>query len=105
MDLLSNTGRDRVLDRLSRLLESGGELDAASPRFSLFGFAQLLPQLGNLSSCRLAVAADAHLHLTGGAADRGARNQLRTPWLARECARWLADKAALRQAAGPLPQA
>jgi len=106
MKLIKNTGSDRVVDELRQALAPPATLDVASPSFSLFAFAELRDLLAKLDACRLVLssAPDDDLGLTGGAADRAARNTLQLPWLARECARWIQEKAELRGAPMALPQ-
>ncbi len=106
MKLIKNTGSDRVVDELRQALAPPATLDVASPSFSLFAFAELRDLLTRLDACRLVLpsAPDDDLGLTGGAADRAARNTLQLPWLARECARWIQEKAELRGAPMALPQ-
>lgn len=105
MKLIANAGADRVLDRLRPRLLPGAALDLASPAFSLFAFEELRVELAKLMRTRLVLARDGDLGLTGGEADRPRRNQLRLPWLAAECARWLRGPAAARTAPASLPQA
>jgi len=106
MRIVSNIGTDRVIDVLVPGMAARAEASIASPRFSLFAYEALRPQLEALSVCRLILPAldDNDLGLTGGTADRAARNRLQVRWLARACGQWLAMKAAVRFASKPLPQ-
>jgi hypothetical protein len=105
MLLVPNVGADRVLDRLRRELHPGATLDAATSQFSLFAFEALITELAALAQCRLALAPGAEQTLGGSVADRPFRNQLRQPWLARQCAAWLRHNAQVRSTAKPIAQA
>lgn len=105
MRILRNAGTDRVLDVIKPQLPSGGSLDAVSPAFSLFAFEALRDELAKLAGARLVLPSDqTSLGLTGGAADRGARNRLAVPWLAAVCEQWVSNHAEVRSATGPVPQ-
>ncbi len=54
MNLISNTGNERVVDEL-RSIVAGASLAAASTAFSLFGFVALREQLRSLNEFRLLV--------------------------------------------------
>lgn len=105
MKLLRNTGTERVFDLVRPWLAQGNELDVVTSSLSLFAYAEILGELGNLRSTRLLLPGEAaDLGLLGGDADRGARNRLQSHWLARRCAAWLEEKVELRRALGPVPQ-
>lgn len=109
MKFVSNAGTDRVLDLVRPWLKPGHQLDAVSPSFSLFAFAEVLADAAKLSQARLVLPAvdsanASDLRLLGNAADRPARNQLQAPWLARKFAAWVEGKAHVRQASGAIPQ-
>ncbi len=104
MRIVANAGTDRVLDHLRGLLAPGASLDAASPQFSLFAFEALRSELSTLAGCRLALGPGCESGLSGAASDRAFRNQLRQPWLARECAAWLRARAQVRMTSRPLAQ-
>ena len=105
MQLIRNSGNDRVIDRMRPILASGHCFDAVTGELSLFAFAELLPQLSNVRRSRLLLPqADADLSLLGSDADRPARNQLHTRWLAGRLGQWLADRADVRRASGSVPQ-
>ena len=105
MKLIRNAGTDRVVDLIKPWLGSGSRLDVVTSKFSLFAFAELQKQLTALAGARIVAPRDAaELDLLGNDADRGARNRLQGPWLARQCAAWLESKAEVRSAAGAVPQ-
>jgi SNF2 family DNA or RNA helicase len=106
MRLIPNTGTDRVIDELKRSMKQGAALDVATSSFSLFAFGELRQQLEKLARSRFILPTEdgAALNLTGSEADRAARNRLDQRWLARECAKWIKEKVAVRNASGQLPQ-
>ena len=106
MRLIKNSGHDRVLDELERVLTPGSSIDIASPSFSLFAFAELHARLNRLASARLILPdpKQGDLGLTGSAADRGLRNQLTLRRWATACSHWLRRSAAVRTAPSALPQ-
>src|SRR5690606_19418192 len=76
-----------------------------TPTLSLFAFAELLDDAAKAETARLLLPAeDSGLAILGNEADRPARNQLRTRWLARRLAQWLHDRAEVRRADGQVPQ-
>ncbi len=107
MKILKNSGTDRVVDELRNSLLNPSKLDLASPQFSLFAFGELKDALGKLDSCRIILPSfdSALLSLTGSDSDREFRNSLQLRWLAKECYRWIENKADLRKALGSVPQA
>jgi hypothetical protein len=106
MKLIKNSGTDRVVDELRNALRQPSSIDLATPSFSLFAFAELRELLQSLERSRVVLPAlsDGDLQLTGSDADRAFRNRLQIPWLARECADWIATKADVRCAPTTLPQ-
>jgi len=106
MKLITNIGSDRVVDELRGCLKDSSELQLATPEFSLYAFAELHKTLSQLKSCRLMLPGGGleDLGLLGSEADRGARNQLTTRWLARQCQSWLSQMVQIRQTPGALPQ-
>ncbi len=105
MKLVRNTGADRIIDLLRPALTAGRQLDVVTPALSLFAFADILEQLKVLEHCRLVLpATSSDLALLGSEADRAARNQLRSRWLATRLAAWLEGKAEVRRAHGSIPQ-
>jgi ERCC4-related helicase len=107
MRIIPNVGDNRVIDVLRASIAPGARLDIGSPALSLFAFAELRPILTGLEQCRVITRTDpsAMLQLTGGDADRPARNQLRVRWLAQQCARWIENGVELRVAKSGIPQA
>ena len=105
MRIVSNTGTDRVVDLIGPLLRSGHQIDLASNLFSLFAFGELAEKLASVTKARLILPPDlTELSLTGTDADRAARNQLQSRWIARRCADWVEEKAEVRRATQPIPQ-
>jgi len=106
MKLIANSGNDRVVDALRSALPGAGQLDVASPEFSLFAFSEIGDLLAGLEKCRMVLPSvkDGDLGLLGGDADRGARNRLEARALARACSEWLRVKAEVRGVPGALPQ-
>ncbi|WP_353238234.1 helicase-related protein [Limnohabitans sp.] len=114
MKFVSNAGTDRVLDFLRPSLQANYQLDMASPSFSLFAFSEVLNDLPRLSQARFVIPPDTGnpktgidglpLGLLGSASDRAARNKLQAPWLARQLAHWVQNKADIRHSLGPIPQ-
>ncbi|MCC7137663.1 MAG: helicase [Planctomycetes bacterium] len=105
MKLVQNVGTDRVVDLVRTKVGRGDGLDLATPKFSLFAFAELMRELADLGQCRLVLPpASADLELLGGAADRALRNRLNMRWLARRAAQWATAKAQVCRAVGPVPQ-
>jgi hypothetical protein len=103
--IVKNSGTDRVIDVLRTALAPGARLDIATPEFSLFAFGELRGLMERAAQCRLLLPAAGDLRLLGGDADRAARNQLHTRWLARTCLEWLERLADVRDAGAFLPQA
>ena len=104
MQILRNTGTERVLDAVGPALARGTRLDLASPALSLFAFEALDAELKAASGARVVLPAPgADLALLGSEHDRAARNRLQTHALARRAADWLAS-AEVRRARGPIPQ-
>lgn len=105
MRLLKNTGADRVIDLLGPQLEKGFQLDVVTPGFSLFAFAELQDRLGALKRANIVLpSVDSDLGLLGNTADRPARNQLLSRWLAKRCAEWVQTKTEIRIAQDKIPQ-
>ncbi|MBH9553988.1 helicase-related protein [Inhella gelatinilytica] len=105
MKLVRNAGGDRVVDLIESTIVAGGQLDLLTGTTSLFGFEELQGRIGDIRSARVIVPADsAQTSLLGNDADRPARNRLTAPYLARQFASWLLERAALRCAPGTVPQ-
>ncbi|HEX7635768.1 MAG TPA: helicase-related protein [Noviherbaspirillum sp.] len=114
MKFISNAGTDRVLDFVRPWLKPKHSLDMVSPSFSLFAFAELIAELPRLSQARLVIPPvskvigkggnQEQLGLSGATADRGSRNKLQAPWLARKLSTWLENKAEVRYSHSSIPQ-
>jgi len=101
MKLVRNAGADRVIDLIRPSLRSGSRLDVVTPVLSLFAFAELLPLVASLAQCRfLLPPTNDDLAVLGSVADRSARNQLQTRWLAKRLVRWLEETTEVRRAVG-----
>src|SRR5574343_1025072 len=106
MNLVSNSGQDRVIDLIKPHLKTGNQLNCVTPTFSLHAFAELRDLLKSLGNVQLILPHDdISLELLGGEGDRAARNRLQTRWLANQCAKWVKEKVDLRCAANGIPQA
>lgn len=77
MDLIKNTGRERVLDKLEEWLLAGSAVDLMSPSLSLHAFAEVRELLKKADSVRLLLEDRASLTslLFGGLSDIGYRNK------------------------------
>lgn len=105
MRLLKNSGTDRLVDLLDPKLQKDSQLDLITPEFSLFAFSALQSKLETLKQSNIVLpAVDGELKLLGNEADRAARNQLQSRWLAKRCAEWSKAKAEIRLAKGKVPQ-
>ena len=105
MRLIHNAGKERVIDLVRPLLKPGHRLDLTTPSFSLFAFAELFQSLQDLEKVRLLFPDESNdLALLGNSANRPARNQLQTRWLAHRCAEWISNKAEVRRVNGSVPQ-
>lgn len=105
MRVLKNSGTDRLIDLLEPKLQKDGQLDLITPEFSLFAFSALQSKLESLKQSNIVLpAVDGELKLLGNEADRAARNQLQSRWLAKRCAEWSKAKAEIRLAKGKVPQ-
>lgn len=108
MQLIKNSGSDRVVDELRKCLAGGATLlDVASPAFSLFAFSEIRELMVGLTGCRLVIPAidPEELAFLGLAADRPFRNRLQARWLAKQCTNWIERAVEIRQAVGAIPQA
>lgn len=107
MRLIKNTGNDRVIDEMRKVISAQSGLNIATPHFSLFAFAQLRELLNELECGRLVLPmADGYdPGLLGGITDRPYRNQLQARWIARQCADWIDKKIEVRSVSTHLPQA
>jgi|APMI01.1.fsa_nt_gi hypothetical protein len=105
MRIIRNSGAERVIDLVRPRMQPGYRLDAVTPALSLFAFAELMKEAARLDSARLLLPQEGmDLGDLGSNSDRASRNQLRTRWLAKRFAEWLAAKAEVRRAVGAVPQ-
>jgi superfamily II DNA or RNA helicase len=105
MKLISNQANQRVIDALREKTDGAESLDVISPDLSLFAFAAMGELLRKFSHCRMLLAQGETANLLGADADRANRNQLTARRIAIEFADWLARKASVKLASGPLTQA
>ncbi|PJJ96694.1 helicase [Lysobacteraceae bacterium NML91-0213] len=106
MKILSNSGGEHVFDLVRPQMQAGHHLDVVTPALSLFAYAELMAEVTRLDKVRLLLPQEGmDLAILGSDADRASRNQLRTRWLAKRFAAWLAGKAEVRRAVGVVPQA
>ena len=105
MRIIRNSGAERVIDLVRPQMQPGYCLDAVTPALSLFAFAELMKEAARLDRARLLLPQEGmDLSDLGSDSDRASRNQLRTRWLAKRFAEWLAAKAEVRRAVGRLGQ-
>lgn len=105
MRIIRNSGAERVIDLVRPQMQPGYRLDAVTPALSLFAFAELMKEAARLGRTRLLLPQEGlDLASLGSESDRASRNQLRTRWLAKRFAEWLAAKAEVRRAVGAVPQ-
>ena len=105
MRIVTNTGADRVIDLMLPEMKPGHRLDAVTSALSLFAYASVMSESNQLAQARLLLPRDdIDLERLGSEADRTARNQLQTRWLAKRFAEWLRAKAEVRRAVGRVPQ-
>ncbi len=114
--LLDNKGQGKVGDALAEGIQASARVSILSSLFSIYGYSALKKQLeradvlrllipsndtpiasGNVKSFRVA-------GLTGSEADRRFRNSLDMVKLARDCSRWLQQKAEIRTVSLPVLQ-
>ena len=106
MRIITNSGAERVIDLVRPRMQPGYRLDVVTPALSLFAFSELMKEAVRLDKTRLLLPQEGlDLASFGSESDRASRNQLRTRWLARRFAEWLATKAEVRRAVGAVPQA
>ncbi|KAF5886206.1 helicase-related protein [Rhizobium sp. PEPV16] len=100
MELIKNTGRERVLDKLEEWLKLGSAVDIMSPSLSLHAFAEVRELLKRADSVRLLLEDRASLTplLFGGHSDIGYRNKLQSRWHAKATLDWLGRHVQVRYA-------
>ena len=107
--LLDNKKNGKVGDELRRHLLSGTKLSIMSGLFSIYGFETLKNELKSVDSVRLLLfpeapqdsAAPAFPMLAGDEFELRFKNQLNQMQIAKECSKWLQDKAHIRSARTP----
>ena len=105
MRIVSNTGKDRVVDLIHPWLLPGCRIDLTSRTLSLHAFGSLSKLLNTVANARLILPpAGSKLDLEGSDSDRAARNQLRGRWLAQSCADWIENTVEVRRADQEVPQ-
>ncbi len=103
--LVRNTGAERVVDLIRPLLVEGVRLDAVTPALSVFAASVLLSGHRRPGPCRLVLPGGlAATQLLGSEADRPARNQLQSRWLAAKVRDSIAARAEIRFVQGAVPQ-
>jgi SNF2 family DNA or RNA helicase len=106
MKIVQNIGSERVIDLIRPGLTAGNQVDLVTPMLSLFAFGEVFEGAFKLKKARIVVPfGEADLAILGSSGDRTARNRLQIRWLATQMAQWLQEKADVRRALGPIPQA
>lgn len=105
MKIVDNSGSWRVIDLIKEKMKPGCGFDVATPKLSIFAFAEVMKEFEKLGNARLLLPPDDNtLSSLGDGNDRTSRNLLRTRWLAKRFAKWLTANAEVRRASGPVPQ-
>jgi len=107
--LLDNKKNGKVGDELRKHLSSQTKLSVMSGLFSIYGFETLKKELKSVDSVRLLLfpeeqndnASPAFPMLAGDEFELRFKNQLNQMQIAKECSRWLHDKAHIRSARTP----
>ncbi len=114
--LLDNKGQGKVGDALAEGIHVNAHLSILSGLFSVYGYSVLKKQLARAGIFRLLIPSNEIpvasgseqpfrvAGLAGSAADRRSRNSLNLAEIARECARWLQQKAEVRAVSLPVFQ-
>jgi hypothetical protein len=109
--LLDNKKNGKVGDELRKHLTDGTQLSVISGLFSIYGFDALKKELRHIDGLRLILsqnptandaAGQAFASLAGDRFELRFKNQLDQAQVAKECARWLKEKAEIRTARNPL---
>ena len=105
MKIVSNTGRDRVVDLIQPWLQQGHQVDLATDALSLYAYSELKDNLAQMGNVRIVLPpSNEELNLLGSEVDRAARNRLQSQWLASRCADWVEKKVEVRRASQHIPQ-
>lgn len=107
--LLDNKKNGRVGDALREQLTEGSRLSVISSLFSIYGFESLKSELRGIDQLRLILAYEPsndaldgkRAALAGDEFELRFRNRLEQSRIAKECARWLTEKADIRIAKNP----
>ena len=108
--LLDNRKNGKVGDELRRHIDAGSKLSVISGLFSIYGFDALKKELRQIDKLRLVIAQDpantnasgaGFEFLAGDGFELRLKNQLNQAQIAKECARWINDKAEVRSATNP----
>jgi len=114
--LLDNKSQGKVGDALIDSIKADARLSVISGYFSIYGYALLKDQLGEIGALRLAIPKNTLESvsgndipflipgLTGSKMDRHFRNTLNLTAIARECAEWLQSKAEIKSVSLPVLQ-
>jgi len=114
--LLDNKGQGKVGDILAEGIQANAHISILSSLFSIYGYSALKKQLEHAEVLRLLIpsndtpVASGNVKpfrvagLTGSEADRRFRNSLNMAELARDCSRWLQQKAEIRAVSLPVLQ-
>lgn len=107
--ILDNKKNGKVGDELRKHLSAGARLSVISGFFSIYGFESLKKELKALDGIRLILSPGAvndnaepvFAALAGDEFELRFRNQLNQTQIAKECAKWLREKAEIRSARNP----
>jgi len=114
--LLDNKGQGKVGDALAEGIQANAYVSILSSLFSIYGYSALMKQLERADVLRLLIPsndtpmASGNIKpfrvagLTGSKADRRFRNSLNIVEIARECSRWIEQKAEIRLVSLPVLQ-
>ena len=104
IEMLDNKHQGRVISTLKEHIATNSTVSVISSEFSLHAFTELKKHLKKINKFKLLVAADFNNkdnfinNLQGVNLDRHLRNQLNISSIARECSKWLQQKAEVKQA-------
>lgn len=106
--LLDNKKNGKVGDELRKHLSDGTKLSVVSALFSIYGFEALKKELKSIDGARLLLCPEQDnddtprfSELEGDEFELRFKNQLNQSQIAKECAKWLRDKADIRIAKNP----
>lgn len=107
--ILDNKKHGKVGEELRKRLNSSTIFSAITPEFSVYGFEALRSELKTIAQARLLLcptasnedAAPVFANLNGDQTESRLRNQLRQRWVAKDCYKWIKEKAAIKMARNP----